>query len=152
MSADKPQVRECWRVLADQAEVKVARIQTEINLIREHIQGLELSHQRVNEMVNDYLNPSVGQQLMQGMQQMHDSRQFANQMMELMQRIRNDISKSKKMLADVQLKRVKAEQERLKMAALMEKDQQALARYEQKKEQALMDAAGLVQFNLGLNV
>jgi flagellar biosynthesis chaperone FliJ len=151
MSADKPQVRECWRVLADQAEEKVARIQSEINLIREHIQGLELSHQRVNEMVNDYLNPAVGQQLMQGMQQMHDSRQFANQMMELMQRIRNDISKSEKVLAEAQLRRVKAEQERLKMEALMEKDQQALARYQQKKEQALMDAAGLVQFNLGLN-
>jgi flagellar biosynthesis chaperone FliJ len=151
MSADKPQVRECWRVLADQAEEKVARIQAEINLIREHIQGLELSHQRVKEMVNDYLNPALGQQLMQGMQQMHDSRQFANQMMELMQRIRNDISKSEKVLAEAQLRRVKAEQERLKMEALMEKDQQALARYQQKKEQALMDAAGLVQFNLGLN-
>lgn len=151
MNAQRPQVRECWRVLAEQAQEKVARIQSEINQIREHIKGLEMSHERVSEMVNDYLNPAGGQGVMLGMQEMHDARQFANQMMELMQRIQQDIFRSNKVLADTQTRRIHADQERLKMEALMEQDRQAVAAYHQKREQTLMDAAGLVQFNLGLN-
>ena len=149
MLTSQPQVRACWRVLADQAQEKVARIQAEANQIRAHIDTLELSHERVVEMYNDYINPASGLQVMQGMQEMQDARQFANQMLELMQRIRHDMAKSEKMLGEVQSRRVKAEQERLKMEALLEQDQRAVNLYHQKKEQALMDATGLMQFNLG---
>ncbi len=151
MSSDRPQVRECWSVLANQAQEKVTRIQSEINQIREHIQSLEASHARVRDMVNDYLNPAKGQQVMMGMQEMHDARQFATQMTELMNRIQNDIVKSKQVLENTQARRIKADQERLKMEALMEQDRQSVAAYHRKKEQAILDATGLMQFNLGAN-
>ena len=152
MNAPRTQIRECWRVLAEQAQEKGLAIQGEINQIRQRMSGLEASRERLSNMYNDYMNPNFGLQgVTQGMQETHDARQFATQLLSLLDRVNQDLAQAQRGLIAAQERRIKAEQERLKMQALMEQDMSAVARYQQKREQALLDATGLMQFNLGAN-
>jgi flagellar export protein FliJ len=76
-------------------------------------------------------------------------RQFADQLLTLIDRVKQDIAQVERVMAHTRQRLAEAEKERLKMQALVEQDLQPSRKDAAVREQRQMDELGLMRFNLG---
>ncbi len=142
-------IRNCWTVLAKKAQDEVnERIQV-VTEFRKRVDHLLQSRERMSIMLADYQNKAQQKQLaLQGMGDATNMRQFILQLHELLRRVNEDLESAQSRLADAQTRVQLAEQEKLKMQTLVEKDQVAVKSWERKQDQKTMDALGVTLFNI----
>ncbi|MEI6384099.1 MAG: hypothetical protein WCO80_10660 [Betaproteobacteria bacterium] len=142
-------IRNCWTVLAKKAQDEVnERIQV-VTEFRKRVDHLLQSRERMSIMLADYQNKAQQKQLaLQGMGDATNMRQFILQLHELLRRVNEDLESAQSRLADAQKRVQLAEQEKLKMQTLVEKDQVAVKSWERKQDQKTMDALGVTLFNI----
>lgn len=141
--------RSCWPVLLNKAQEEVNRIQAELQLLRQRAQGLQDTRSRLLKLYADYQKPSQSGSTSAGMQETMNRRQFAAQLLTLVDRVEQDIAHIERAQAGVRQRLALAEKERLKMQALLEQDQLKVRQSAVKREQRQMDELGVMQFNLG---
>jgi len=142
-------IRNCWTVLAKKAQDEVnERIQV-VTEFRKRVDHLLQSRERMSIMLADYQNKAQQKQrALQGMGDATNMRQFILQLHELLRRVNEDLESAQSRLADAQKRVQLAEQEKLKMQTLVEKDQVAVKSWERKQDQKNMDALGVTLFNI----
>lgn len=141
--------RLCWSVLESKAQQQVALIQADIVRARQLLETLNASSLRLQILYDEYRAQDLaGVKLSQGMQDAMNHRQFMTQLLALLQRVEQDITKAELALKGLHQRMAKAEGERLKMKALDEQEQLAFAAQASKREQRSMDELGVMQFNL----
>ena len=142
-------IRNCWTVLAKKAQDEVnERIQV-VTEFRKRVDHLLQSRERMSIMLADYQNKAQQKQLaLQGMGDATNMRQFILQLHELLRRVNEDLESAQSRLADAQKRVQLAEQEKLKIQTLVEKDQVAVKSWERKQDQKTMDALGVTLFNI----
>ena len=141
--------RACWSVLLTKAEEEVARIQNELQQIRLRAQSLEASRERLLNLHADYQQAPATGSTSAGMQDTMNRRQFAAQLLTLLDRVKQDIAQVERVMAHTRQRLGEAEKERLKMQALVEQDLNAVRKDAAVREQRQMDELGVMQFNLG---
>jgi flagellar export protein FliJ len=75
-------------------------------------------------------------------------RQFMTHLLQLVERIDEDLHRAHQDLTQAREAQKKAEQQRIKMSSLMEQDLHRVKAYQLKKDQKQMDALGITLFNL----
>ena len=141
--------RACWSVLLTKAEEEVARIQNELQQIRLRAQSLEASRERLLNLHADYQQAPATGSTSAGMQDTMNRRQFAAQLLTLLDRVKQDIAQVERVMAHTRQRLGEAEKERLKMQALVEQDLNAVRKDAAVREQRQMDELGVMQVNLG---
>lgn len=141
--------RACWSVLLTKAEDEVARIQGEMQPIRLRAQSLEASRERLLKLHADYQQAPPTGSTSAGMQDTMNRRQFAAQLLTLLDRVNQDIAQVERVIEHTRQRLAEAEKERLKMQALVEHDLHAARKEAATREQRQMDELGVMQFNLG---
>ncbi len=141
--------RACWSVLLTKAEEEVDRIQGELQQIRLRAQSLEASRERLLNLHADYQQAPATGSTSAGMQDTMNRRQFAAQLLTLLDRVKQDIAQVERVMAHTRQRLGEAEKERLKMQALVEQDLNAVRKDAAVREQRQMDELGVMQFNLG---
>jgi flagellar export protein FliJ len=141
--------RACWSVLLTKAEDEVDRIQGELQQIRLRAQSLEASRERLLNLHADYQQAPATGSISAGMQDTMNRRQFAAQLLTLLDRVKQDIAQVERVMAHTRQRLGEAEKERLKMQALVEQDLNAVRKDAAVREQRQMDELGVMQFNLG---
>ncbi len=143
------QARACWSVLLNKAQDEVSRIQGELQQLRLRGQSLQESRTRLMRLYADYQQPAEAGSTSAGMHETMNRRQFAAQLLTLLQRVEQDIAQLERVLAGVRLRLVEAEKERMKMQALVDQDLALARKNAAQREQRQMDDLGVLQFNLG---
>jgi flagellar export protein FliJ len=143
------QPRACWSVLLNKAQEELARIQQELGAQRQRAQSLQDSRERLLRLYADYQQPAQAGSTFAGMQDTMNRRQFAAQLLMLLQRVDRDIVQVAQAIAATRLRLAEAEKERQKMQALLDQDQRNARRQAAMREQRQMDELGVLQFNLG---
>lgn len=143
------QVRSCWGVLLNKAQEEVSRIQAELQQLRERLQSLQASAQRLHQLHQDYLRPPQPGEMSTGMLETLNRRQFADQILVLIDRVERDKAQVEQVIAQTRARLLTAERERMKMQALVDQDAQQLKLSSQKREQRQLDEMGTLRFNLG---
>lgn len=143
------QVRSCWGVLLNKAQEEVSRIQAELQQLRERLQSLQASAQRLHQLHQDYLRPPQAGEMSTGMLETLNRRQFADQILVLIDRVERDKAQVEQVMAQTRARLLTAERERMKMQALVDQDVQQLKLSSQKREQRQLDEMGTLRFNLG---
>lgn len=143
------QVRSCWGVLLNKAQEEVSRIQAELQQLRERMQSLQASAQRLHQLHQDYLRPPQSGEMSTGMLETLNRRQFADQILVLIGRVERDKAQVEQVMAQTRARLLTAERERMKMQALVDQDVQQLKLSSQKREQRQLDEMGTLRFNLG---
>ena len=141
--------RACWSVLLTKAEDEVDRIQNELQQIRLRAQSLEASRERLLNLHADYQQAPATGSTSAGMQDTMNRRQFAAQLLTLLDRVKQDIAQVERVMAHTRQRLADAEKERLKMQALVDQDLNAVRKDAAVREQRQMDELGVMQFNLG---
>ena len=141
--------RACWSVLLTKAQDEVDRIQGELQQIRLRAQSLEASRERLVNLHADYQQAPATGSTSAGMQDTMNQRQFAAQLLTLLDRVKQDIAQVERVMAHTRQRLGEAEKERLKMQALVEQDLNAVRKDAAVREQRQMDELGVMQFNLG---
>jgi flagellar export protein FliJ len=141
--------RACWSVLLTKAEDEVDRIQNELQQIRLRAQSLHASRERLVNLHADYQQAPATGSTSAGMQDTMNRRQFAAQLLTLLDRVKQDIAQVERVMAHTRQRLAEAEKERLKMQALVEQDLAAARKDAAVREQRQMDELGVMQFNLG---
>ena len=141
--------RACWSVLLTKAEDEVDRIQNELQQIRLRAQSLEASRERLLNLHADYQQAPATGSTSAGMQDTMNRRQFAAQLLTLLDRVKQDIAQVERVMAHTRQRLAEAEKERLKMQALVDQDLNAVRKDAAVREQRQMDELGVMQFNLG---
>lgn len=142
--------RQCWTVLATKAEDQCDRIQQELGHIQQRLEGLLANERRLRQLYAEYHERSTrpGAQS-SGMQDAINQRQFMQQITGLIDKVIDDQSVTRQALAQTRQKLMAAQQEKLKMQALVAHEHQQQRNTEKLKDQRLMDELALRQFNLG---
>ncbi len=143
------QARSCWPVLLKKAEDEVARIQNQMQQARQRAQGLMDSRERLLKLYADYQRPPESGSTSAGMHDAMNRRQFAAQLLTLLERVQQDIAQIERVITGLRQTLAAAEKERLKMQALLEQDQRRVRQSLAQREQRQMDDLGVMQFNLG---
>lgn len=143
------QPRSCWPVLLNKAQEEVSRIQNELQQLRQRAQGLQDTRSRLLKLYSDYQQPVQAGSTSAGMHETMNRRQFAAQLLTLIDRVEQDLAQVERVQAGVRQRLAEAEKERLKMQALLEQDQRNARKLAQQREQRQMDELGVMQFNLG---
>ena len=143
------QPRSCWRVLLNKAQDDVSRIQGQLQQLRERLQSLQASGERLQQLHQDYLRPPQAGEVSAGMLETLNRRQFADQLLVLIDRVEQDKAQVESAIAHVRAQLVTAERERLKMQSLLDKDLQQIKLSTQVREQRQLDEMGTLRFNLG---
>lgn len=141
--------RACWSVLLNKAEDEVARIQGELQQARQREQSLQASRERLLRLYDDYQRPPETGSTSVGMHETMNRRQFAAQLLTLLDRVKQDIAQIEAVMATIRQRLAEAEKERMKMQALVEQDLLAVKKEAAVREQREMDEMGVMQFNLG---
>ena len=141
--------RACWSVLLTKAEDEVDRIQNELQQIRLRAQSLQASRERLVNLHAEYQQAPATGSTSAGMQDTMNRRQFAAQLLTLLDRVKQDIAQVERVMAHTRQRLAEAEKERLKMQALVEQDLAAARKDAAVREQRQMDELGVMQFNLG---
>lgn len=141
--------RTCWPVLLNKAQDEVSRIQAQLQQQRQRAQALQASRERLQAMYADYQKPQAAGAVCVGMQETVNRRQFAAQLLTLLDRIDQDIAQIERLMAATRKSLASAEKERLKMQALLEQDQRNARKSAQQREQRQFDELGVMKFNLG---
>ncbi len=143
------QPRACWTVLLTKAQELVDVIQADIQAGRNRLHSLQASRERLQKLYDGYQAAPAQGSASVGMLETMNQRQFAAQLLVLMQRVDDDVTQTERALAHCRARLVEAERERLKMQALVDHDLKAMHKQEREREQRQMDDMGVMQFNLG---
>jgi flagellar export protein FliJ len=146
------QPRSCWSVLLNKAQDEVSRIQGQLQQLRERLQSLQASRERLHQLHRDYLRPPQAGEVSTGMLETLNRRQFADQLLVLIDRVEQDKAQVESTIAHVRAQLLTAERERLKMQSLLDKDLQQIKVSTQVREQRQLDEMGTLRFNLGGSV
>jgi flagellar export protein FliJ len=141
--------RECWPVLAKKAQEEVDAAMAVVVQIRQNIEHLQARRQQLLDMYADYKRKIEDkQQQWHSMADTVNHRQFMTHLLQLVERIDQDLHRAHQELTQAREAQKKAEQQRIKMTSLMEQDQHRVKAYQLKKDQKHMDALGITLFNL----
>jgi flagellar export protein FliJ len=141
--------RACWPFLAKKAQDAVDQILIELAESRQKLEKTKKGRQRIQEMIEIYKQRAlVKSQEMRNHSETANDRRFVVQLLELEERVNKDVGDLQIALDEVLKKLQAAEQYRIKMASLAEKDLKAFQQYQRKQEQKQMDALGITLFNL----
>jgi flagellar export protein FliJ len=141
--------RECWPVLAKKAQEEVDAAMAVVVQIRQNIEHLQARRQQLLDMYADYKRKIEDkQQHWHSMADTVNHRQFMTHLLQLVERIDQDLHRAHQELTQAREAQKKAEQQRIKMTSLMEQDQHRVKAYQLKKDQKHMDALGITLFNL----
>ena len=141
--------RECWPVLAKKAQEEVDAAMAVVVQIRQNIEHLQSRRQQLLDMYADYKRRIEDkQQQWHSMADTANHRQFMSHLLQLVDRIDLDLQRAHNDLTQAREAQQKADQQRIKMASLMEQDLHRVKVYQQKKDQKHMDALGITLFNL----
>ncbi|MBU3712131.1 MAG: hypothetical protein FGM21_10160 [Limnohabitans sp.] len=141
--------RECWPVLAKKAQDEVDAAMAVVVQIRQNIEHLQSRRQQLLDMYADYKRRIEDkQQQWHSMADTANHRQFMSHLLQLVDRIDQDLQRAHNDLTQAREAQQKADQQRIKMASLMEQDLHRVKVYQQKKDQKHMDALGITLFNL----
>ncbi|MEI7784124.1 MAG: flagellar export protein FliJ [Betaproteobacteria bacterium] len=146
------QVRSCWGVLLNKAQEEVTRVQCELQQLRERMQSLQASAQRLQQLHQDYLRPPQPGEVSTGMLETLNRRQFADQLLVLIDRVERDKAQVEQVIAQARARLLTAERERMKMQALVDQDAQQVKASKQQREQRQLDELGTLRYNLGGSV
>jgi flagellar export protein FliJ len=117
--------------------------------IRQNIEHLQSRRQQLLDMYADYKRRIEDkQQQWHSMADTANHRQFMSHLLQLVDRIDQDLQRAHNDLTQAREAQQKADQQRVKMASLMEQDLHRVKVYQQKKDQKHMDALGITLFNL----
>ena len=133
--------RECWPVLAKKAQEEVDAAMAVVVQIRQNIEHLQ-ARADYKRRIEDK------QQQWHSMADTVNHRQFMAHLLQLVERIDQDLHRAHQELTQAREAQKKAEQQRIKMTSLMEQDQHRVKVYQLKKDQKNMDALGITLFNL----
>jgi flagellar export protein FliJ len=97
----------------------------------------------------DYLRPPQAGDVSTGMLETLNRRQFADQIMTLIERVDQDKAQLERAMAQTRQRLLVAERERLKMQSLLEQDVERVKSSSARREQRQLDEIGTVRFNLG---
>ena len=141
--------RECWPVLARKAEDTVRQWQNEIAKSQSRLEQLQASLERLNQMYAEYRDRQLQpQQQVLGMHGHMNQRQFMGQLLQLQQRVQQDLTQAQASLAQQRKQLLLAEIEHQKMKALAEQDERDVQRHAQKQEQRRLDDMAISRYNL----
>ena len=140
-------VRSCWAVLERRCEQLLTQLRSDTGQAQRLRESLLGSQQRLDQMLLEYRAQAVGRSNSTGMSATFNHRQFMTRLVLLRERVVQDIAKSNSHLAGLEQRTRKAEADRLKMQALTENDIKAVENHLRLREQASMDALGVMQFN-----
>ena len=140
------QPRSCWSVLLNKAQDEVSRIQGQLQQLRERLQSLQASRERL-QLHPDYLRPPQSGEVSSGMLETLNRRQFADQLLVLIDRVEQDKAQVEAAMAHARTHLIAAERERLKMQSLLDKDLQQIKVSTQVREQRQLDEMGTLRFN-----
>jgi flagellar export protein FliJ len=146
------QVRSCWGVLLNKAQEEVGRIQAELQPLRERMLSLQASAQRLQQLHQDYLRPPQAGEVSTGMLETLNRRQFADQILVLIDRVERDKAQVEQITAQTRARLLTAERERMKMQALVDQDAQQVKASTRLREQRQLDEMGTMRFNLSSGV
>ncbi len=141
--------RACWPVLAKKAQEKVEEKQQHLAAARQHLERLQANRQRLQDMYESYrLKAKEKMQQIQVIAEAANDRQFMAHLLQLIERVDADLNQATIAVEQSRQAMLLAEQERMKMDTMVEKDQQAVRTFQRKREQKQMDALGITLFNL----
>ncbi len=140
-------VRTCWPVLENRAEQLLTQLQTDTGQALRLRDALLSSQHRLDQMLDEYRAQSLELSSSTGMSAILNQRQFMTRIVLLRKRVVHDIAKSNSHLAELEQRTRLAHEERLKMQVLAENDRKGVQQHLQLREQAGMDAIGVMQFN-----
>lgn len=143
------QPRACWTVLLNKAQELVDLIQADMQAGRQRLQSLQASRERLQKLYDGYQTAPASGSASVGMLETMNQRQFAAQLLVLMQRVDDDVAQTERALAHCRSRLLEAERERLKMQSLVDQDLKAVHKQQREREQRQMDDMGVLQFNLG---
>jgi flagellar export protein FliJ len=136
-------------VLLNKAQDEVSHIQGQLQQLRERLQSLQASRERLQQLHQDYLRPPQAGEVSSGMLETLNRRQFADQLLVLIDRVEQDKAQVEAAMAHARTQLIAAERERLKMQSLLDKDLQQIKVSTQVREQRQLDEIGTLRFNLG---
>jgi flagellar export protein FliJ len=141
--------RPCWSVLLTKSQEEVNRLQLALQGLRDRMNSLQASRERLLGLHRDYLRPPQAGDVSTGMLETLNRRQFADQIMTLIERVDQDKAQLERAMAQMRQRLLAAERERLKMQSLLEQDVERVKSSSAKREQRQLDDIGTVRFNLG---
>jgi flagellar export protein FliJ len=140
-------VRSCWAALENRVAQRLVKLQADTGQALQVKQSLLNSRQRLDQMLREYQAQTVGPSTSNGMSTTLNHRQFMTRLILLRERVEQDLATASSHLASLEERTRRAQEDRLKMQSLIESDLKAVQKYHQKREQAGMDALGVMQFN-----
>ncbi len=143
------QPRSCWSVLLNKAQEEVARIHLELEELKERLESLKASRQRLLLLHEDYVRAPQAGTVSTGMMETLNRRQFADQLLTLVARVDKDIQQVEQALAGARARLLGAERERLKMRSLQEQDEKQAREDLAHRERRQLDEMGTLRHNYG---
>ena len=141
--------RAAWPVLTKKAQERVDRALAEMVRARERIQSLEASRQRMQTLYDDYVRRCrEAEQSAQSISVSQSFRNFLQQLQDLMLRVDVDLAQAQQHWQQCRQHLQQAENKRLQMQTLMDKDVQRVRAHLKQREQKAMDATGVMLYNL----
>jgi flagellar export protein FliJ len=141
--------RTVWPLLAKKAKEKSDAAQAALVKAREKVHQLQASREKMQLLYQDYVQRSIeAEKKAHTIAQTMNFRAFMQQIQTLIQRVEVDLQTAQKQLETCQQALQEAELKRVKMDALVEQDLAAVRKYQLKREQREMDAAGITLYNL----
>lgn len=139
------QPRACWSVLLNKAQEEVARVQGELAALRERQQSLRASRERLLALREDYIRAPQKGAVSTGMMETLNRRQFADQLLVLVDRVDQDIAQVDQALARARARLLSAERERLKMQSLQAHDEKQVHDDRAQRERRQLDDLGTLR-------
>ena len=140
--------RDCWPVLEKKAMDEVETAMASVAAVRKNIEYLQGRREQLLAMYADYkAGMEEKQQKLHSMADAANQRQFMSHLLQLVDRIDEDLKKAHSDLIQAREVQRQAEQQRVKMSSLVEQDLNRVKAYERKKDQRQMDALGITLFN-----
>jgi flagellar export protein FliJ len=141
--------RAAWPLLAQKAEDAVNAIMVELVASRKRIEHLHESRARMQNLYEDYKCRAMQtQEKLHTMVETTSYRHYMQQLQGLVQRVDQDLQLAFHDQQQIKDKLLKAEQHRMRMQSLVERDVQAIRHHNRVQDQKQMDALGLTLFNL----
>jgi flagellar export protein FliJ len=141
--------RDCWPVLEKKAVDEVESALAAVAAVRKNIEYLQGRREQLLAMYADYKSGmEEKQQKLHSMADAANQRQFMSHLLQLVDRIDEDLKKAQSELIQAREVQRLAEHQRVKMSALVEQDLSRVKAFERKKDQREMDTLGITLFNL----
>lgn len=141
--------RAAWPVLVKKTKDAADKAQAEVVTAREKLKALSESRQRIQTLYDGYLQKCRdAEQTLQSITVSQGYRGFLTQLQGLLNRVDVDIQTAQFALQDKTHRFRMAEKKRQQMQTLMEKDQEKVRQWREKREQQTMDATGVMLYNL----